>query len=354
MRVIVTGGCGFIGSHLIRKLLDIKKIKILNIDKFGYASDHSNIDEKLVTCNQSNYHFQKLDLSNKEELISVVENFEPDLIMHLAAESHVDRSIDNPSEFISSNIIGTYNLLEASRNYFRQLDQHKRSKFRFHHISTDEVFGSLGELGQFSEETAYDPRSPYSASKASSDHLVRAWYHTYNLPIVVTNCSNNFGPWQFPEKLIPLVITKAINNEIIPIYGDGNNIRDWLYVEDHVDGLILAATKGTIGHSYCIGGYGEETNKNIVHKICNILDKERPANKSYRSLIKFVKDRPGHDKRYSINSKKIKEELGWDAHYGLDKGLEETVKWYLEHLDWVKKTLEKSNYEGERIGLKSS
>ena len=336
MNIIVTGGCGFIGSHLIRKLLSKEDIKIVNIDKFGYASNHKSIEEVICNNNKHRYIFKKIDLADKNELVNVFESFQPDLVMHLAAESHVDRSIYNPSVFIESNIVGTFNLLETTRNYYGKLSLGKKSKFRFHHISTDEVFGSLGDSGTFCEESPYDPRSPYSASKASSDHLVKAWFHTFELPIIITNCSNNFGPWQFPEKLIPVVIKKALSHESIPIYGDGSNIRDWLYVEDHVDGLLLAATQGNIGESYCIGGYGEETNKNIVLKICDLLDQEIPFNSSYKSLIKYVRDRPGHDKRYSINSNKIKDQLGWKAKYGLDKGLKETVKWYLDNQEWIK------------------
>jgi dTDP-D-glucose 4,6-dehydratase len=270
--------------------------------------------------------------------------------MHLAAESHVDRSIVSPGHFIESNILGTFNLLESCRKFFDSLSIEKKSKFIFHHISTDEVFGSLGEKGRFSESTPYDPRSPYSASKASSDHLVRSWYHTYGLPVIITNCSNNFGPWQFPEKLIPLVTLKAIQKEPIPLYGDGSNIRDWLFVEDHVDALLLAALKGKVGETYCIGGYGEKSNKEIVLKICEILDNEIPNQSPHNQLIKYVLDRPGHDKRYAIDPSKIENELGWEPKYGLEKGLRKTVLWYLKNYDWCQNIFKKGNYRLERLG----
>ena len=270
---------------------------------------------------------------NRSKIINLIK---PDLVMHLAAESHVDRSINSPWEFIESNVIGTYNLLEASRSYFNKLNGGKKSNFRFHHISTDEVFGSLSDIGTFSEKTPYDPRSPYSASKASSDHLVRAWHHTYNFPIIITNCSNNFGPWQYPEKLIPLTISKAINLQTIPIYGDGSNVRDWLFVDDHVDALIISATKGEIGETYCIGGFGERTNLQVVKKICDILDVFCPQNIKYSELMSFVKDRPGHDKRYSINSEKIQSKLNWYPKYSFDEALEKTIKWYLENKEFLK------------------
>ncbi len=351
MKIIVTGGCGFIGSNLIRKLLLNKDIYIFNIDKYGYASDHDAIDNILKETNNSNYKFIKLDLKEKNNLSELINSISPNVIMHLAAESHVDRSIDFPSIFIESNIIGTFNLLEAAREYMKGLNDKQRSNFIFHHISTDEVFGSLTESGKFFEKSPYDPRSPYSASKASSDHLVRSYFHTYGLPVIVTNCSNNFGPWQYPEKLIPLVIKKAINSEKIPIYGDGKNIRDWLFVEDHVDALLLCAFGGKSGETYCIGGYGENTNKFVVEKICDILDKESPQLYSYKSLISYVKDRPGHDRRYAVDSSKITKELGWKPKYGFKKGLEKTVKWYLKNNEWCTKILLKSKYNCERIGL---
>ena len=350
MKILITGGCGFIGGALIRKLLTTTDHEVLNLDKFGYASDHLSIDQTINQLKTNKYKLFKIDLNNKNKLEEIIQNFEPDLIMHLAAESHVDRSIESPEHFIESNILGTFNLLESCRKFFYSLNIEKKSKFIFHHISTDEVFGSLGEKGRFSESTPYDPRSPYSASKASSDHLVRSWYHTYGLPVIVTNCSNNFGPWQFPEKLIPLVTLKAIQKEPIPLYGDGSNIRDWLFVEDHVDALLLAALKGKVGETYCIGGHGEKSNKEIVLKICEILDNEIPNQSPHNQLIEYVLDRPGHDKRYAIDPSKIENELGWKPKYGLEKGLRKTVLWYLKNYDWCQNIFKKGNYRLERLG----
>jgi len=326
MKILVTGGCGFIGINLLNKLLSNNDFSIFNIDKLGYASN-SLFNKKL--SNKTNYHFYQLDLIKDKELDIIFEKIKPDLVMHLAAESHVDRSISSPRIFIESNIIGTYNLLESSRRYYESLNIEKKLQFRFHHISTDEVFGSLDEDGKFSEETPYDPRSPYSASKASSDHLVRSWFHTYGLPIIITNCSNNFGPWQYPEKLIPLTILKANKSEKIPIYGDGSNIRDWLYVEDHVEALILAATKGEIGETYCIGGFGEKTNLEVVKNICQILDVLSPKEIEHHELITFIEDRKGHDKRYSINPHKIQSKLDWEPKYSFEEALLKTIKWYI-------------------------
>ncbi len=350
MKILITGGCGFIGGALIRKLLTTTNHEILNIDKFGYASDHLSIDQTINQLKTNKYKLFKIDLNNKKNVEEIIQNFEPDLIMHLAAESHVDRSIESPEHFIESNILGTFNLLESCRKFFNSLNKEKKSKFIFHHISTDEVFGSLGEKGRFSESTPYDPRSPYSASKASSDHLVRSWYHTYGLPVIVTNCSNNFGPWQFPEKLIPLVTLKAIQKETIPLYGDGSNIRDWLFVEDHVDALLLAAFKGKVGETYCIGGYGEKSNKEIVLKICEILDNEIPSQSPHNQYIRYVLDRPGHDQRYAIDPSKLENELGWEPKYGLEKGLRKTVLWYLKNYDWCQNIFKKGNYRLERLG----
>ena len=344
-RVLVTGGAGFIGGCVVRRLLSEAGAQVFNLDKFSYASDLSSIGE------HANHHFLRVDLADAQATHAAVMQADPDLVMHLAAESHVDRSIDGPAAFIESNITGTFNLLQAVRSHWGALPEERCEKFRFHHISTDEVFGSLGEHGRFSETTAYDPRSPYSASKAASDHLVSAWHHTYGLPVVLTNCSNNYGPWQFPEKLIPVVILKALAGEPIPLYGDGSNVRDWLYVEDHVDALLLAATCGEIGRSYCVGGYGERTNKQVVEMICTLMDKLRPDGSPHARLIKLMADRPGHDRRYAIDSTRISTELGWKPRHDFSKGLEATVSWYIDHLDWCMRVRERSGYGGERIGL---
>ncbi len=346
-RILVTGGAGFIGSCLIRRLLKDKSLTIFNLDKCGYASDLSSI-ESLFPGDR--HKLLRVDLVNPEETNLAIRKADPDFVFHLAAESHVDRSIDSPDTFIKSNTLGTFNLLEAVRCHFERLSKERQSHFRFHHISTDEVFGTLGEIGRFSETTPYDPRSPYSASKASSDHFVNAWHHTYGLPIVLTNCSNNFGPWQFPEKLIPMVIIKALQGKEIPLYGDGSNIRDWLFVEDHVDALLLAATCGKVGESYCVGGYGERSNKEVVHDICSLLDIRQPRKSSYKNLIHFVKDRPGHDHRYAIDSTLINKELCWQPKHNFQEGISITLDWYLENLDWCNKVFKKSGYLGERLG----
>tara|TARA_Y100000991_G_C21975203_1_gene351829 strand:- start:2874 stop:3917 length:1044 start_codon:yes stop_codon:yes gene_type:complete len=346
MRILVTGGSGFIGSHLIRRLLKDKKNLVFNIDKIGYASIPDLLDtvpKEDVFKGIGKYELLKIDLANKIETENALIHASPDIVFHLAAESHVDRSIDGPEVFIYSNIIGTFNLLESSRDYWNKLDPKRKENFRFQHISTDEVFGSLGNTGSFEEKTSYDPRSPYSASKASSDHLVRSWHHTFGLPVLLSNCSNNFGPWQFPEKLIPLSILKTYLNQPIPIYGDGKNIRDWLFIDDHIEALLLIAKKGKIGESYCIGGQGERTNKEVVMKICEIMDRFYPNDSPHQNLIQYVSDRPGHDKRYSINPKKIKNQLNWQPKYYFDEALEKTVKWYLSNLDWLKKNLDKKH-----------
>jgi len=312
IKVLITGGAGFIGGALIRKLLKESNYNIFNLDNLSYSGDLQSIDSLIQSLGknaQKRYKFIKGDISNKETVENVIQETKPELIFHLAAETHVDKSIICPENFILSNILGTFNLLESSLNYYKKIDPEKQKKFKFIHISTDEVFGSLPQNGFFNENTKYDPRSPYSASKASSDHLVKAWFHTYGLPCIITNCSNNYGPWQYPEKLIPNIISKAIQQKNISIYGSGKNIRDWLYVEDHIDAILLIADKGLPGKNYCIGGNNEKTNLDVAEKICNYLDEINPQVNSHKSLIKFVKDRAGHDFRYAIDASLIKQEL---------------------------------------------
>ena len=348
MRILVTGGAGFIGGAVVRKLLKSEDNVVFNLDKLGYASDLTSINELNIKDISKKYFFINIDLSNAEATNNAVRKADPDLIMHLAAESHVDRSIDSPRAFLESNVLATFNLLEAAREHFANLPIERKNIFRFQHISTDEVFGSLGYSGKFSENTPYDPRSPYSSTKASSDHLVRAWYHTYNLPVVITNCSNNFGPWQFPEKLIPVVILKAINNQSIPLYGDGQNIRDWLFVEDHVEALVKVSKEGIIGESYCVGGNSEKTNLEIIELICEKIDLKLNCDISKKKLIKFVSDRPGHDKRYAINAEKIQKELKWNPTTGFEKGLDLTIDWYIKNQDWCKKVSGNKFYTDSR------
>ena len=343
MRILITGGAGFIGSAVVRKAIK-EGHTIKNIDKLTYAACLESLDS---ICDHPNYSFEKIDVCNRDDLIDCFNRFKPDAIMHLAAESHVDRSIDAPSTFIYTNIIGTYEILEASRHFWKKEGQPE--SFRFHHISTDEVYGSLEATGLFTEKTPYDPKSPYSASKASSDHLVRAWHETYGLPIVLTNCSNNYGPFHFPEKLIPVVIIKAISGEKIPIYGTGDNIRDWLYVEDHADALLSVIKDGEIGRSYNIGGKNEATNLELVQKICVLLDNLQPQKTPYADQITFVTDRPGHDQRYAIDPSRIINELNWKPSVTLDEGLRKTVLWYLENKDWWK-ALQDREGVGSRLG----
>ena len=336
--VLVTGGAGFIGGAVVRRLLRESQATIYNLDKMGYASDLVSINQTMseIGADHADRHqLLKVDLVNAAEVEEAVERANPDLVMHLAAESHVDRSIEGPSAFVESNIIGTFNLLQAVRNRWEKLQSPRKDSFRFHHISTDEVFGSLGPNGRFSETTPYDPRSPYSASKASSDHLVSAWFHTYGLPVVLTNCSNNYGPWQYPEKLIPVVINKCLKKQTIPVYGDGMNIRDWLHVEDHVSALLLAALFGTLGQSYCVGGYGERSNMDVVKAICRQVDELMPNDLPNESLITSVKDRLGHDRRYAIDHTKIETELGWSPEYTFEDGIKSTIEWYIGNQDWI-------------------
>ncbi len=348
-KILITGGAGFIGGALIRNLLINTESVILNIDKFGYASDLSGINS--TNYAQTRHKHLKINLVNKNDIDQALKTFQPNLIIHLAAESHVDRSISNPLSFIDSNILGTFNLLESSRNYWENLNLEKKNIFRFHHVSTDEVFGSLKKNDFFNEKSRYSPRSPYSASKACSDHLVRSWHHTYGLPIVITNCSNNYGPYQFPEKLIPLTILKALNGDAIPIYGDGSNERDWLYVEDHVNAIIKTLTFANIGETYCIGGNEIKSNLEVAEYICKILDEFVPKETPYKNLISFVKDRPGHDQRYAIKSSKIKGELKWEPTYNFENGLRETINWYLKNLKWCKTVMKNSGYKGTRLGI---
>ena len=343
-RILVTGGAGFIGGALVRRLLRETDAIVFNLDKLGYASDLSSIGE------HPRHQLLKVDLVNAEATAAAIQQADPDLVFHLAAESHVDRSISGPGAFIESNVQGTFNLLQAARNHWEQLPGERKQQFRFQHISTDEVFGSLGATGRFSETTPYDPRSPYSASKAASDHLVRAWHHTYGMPVVLTNCSNNYGPWQFPEKLIPVVILKAVAGESIPLYGDGQNVRDWLFVEDHVDALLLVAQKGQIGESYCVGGFGERSNKEVVLEICNLLDQYRPSDAPYFALVTPVGDRPGHDRRYAIDSSRISSDLGWQPKHSFANGIAATLRWYLDNLAWCDRVCKQAGYFGNRLG----
>ena len=348
--VLVTGGAGFIGSNLVRYLLMNTDYNVINVDKLTYAG---NLESLADIHNNPKYIFKKVDICDARQLKNIFDQNLPDMVMHLAAESHVDRSIDGPAEFVSTNILGTFNLLQTALRYFNKLKAEKKESFRFLHVSTDEVFGTLGEKGSFSEESAYHPNSPYSASKASSDHFVRAWHHTYNLPILITNCSNNFGPYQFPEKLIPVIILNALKGKPLPVYGKGENIRDWLYVEDHVRALLTVVEKGIIGQTYNIGARNEQTNLALVKKICSLLDRlvSKAQGPRYAELITFVQDRPGHDLRYAIDPTKIESELGWKPVYSFDAALEKTVKWYLQNQTWCEHIFEKS-YSLQRQGLK--
>jgi dTDP-glucose 4,6-dehydratase len=349
MRVIVTGGAGFIGSALVRYLVLERGYEVLNIDALTYAG---YLPSLTAVEGKPNYRFLHANICDGPAMQQAISGFRPDRIMHLAAESHVDRSITGAADFIATNVIGTFILLEAARDYWVGLQGEARDRFRFHHVSTDEVYGSLGEEGLFTEQTPYDPSSPYSASKASSDHLVKAWQRTYGLPVVVSNCSNNYGPYHFPEKLIPLTILNALAGERLPVYGKGENVRDWLYVEDHARALDLIAERGRVGETYNVGGRNERRNIDVVRRICAVLDELMPANRPREELIEFVTDRPGHDARYAIDATKLETELGWRAQEDFDSGIEKTVQWYLDNEWWWRPLRER--YAGQRLGLLNS
>lgn len=345
MKILVTGGAGFIGSAVCRYIINQTSDEVVNLDALTYAADLSTLDS---ISENDRYSFERADIRNTEQLDTVFEKHKPDTVMHLAAESHVDRSIDGPAVFIETNIVGTYNMLQAARKYYESLGDYAREIFRFHHISTDEVYGSLGDEGTFEEGDAYEPNSPYSASKASSDHLVRAWYETFGLPVVISNCSNNYGPYQFPEKLIPVLTLNALEGKKLPIYGKGENVRDWLHVEDHAEALYLILTKGRIGEKYNVGGAAEKRNIEIAKTVCAIMDELAPKGYKHEELITFVADRPGHDHRYAINFSKIKKELGWSPKHNFETGLKDTVKWYLDNQEWWKNIA--SGAYKERLG----
>jgi dTDP-glucose 4,6-dehydratase len=347
--LLITGGAGFIGSNLVRYLIGLKKYRVVNLDKLTYAG---NVESLGSLTEHPDHIFVEGGIEDRDLTFDLMNRYKPASIMNLAAETHVDRSIDNPDIFVETNVVGVSNLLRSALKYWRELDEESKKSFRFLHISTDEVYGSLGMEGFFTEETPYSPRSPYSASKASSDHLVRAYYHTYGLPVLVTNCSNNYGPYQFPEKLIPLIILNAIDGKKLPVYGAGKNVRDWLYVEDHCSALVRVMEKAKSGETYNIGGFNEKTNIDMVRSICSILDEIKPRNDGvkYSEQITFVEDRPGHDLRYAIDASKISKELNWNVTETLESGLRKTVKWYLENRDWCMKVTD-GKYERERLGL---
>lgn len=356
--ILVTGGAGFIGSAVVRFLIENTQHTVVNVDKLTYAG---NLESLASVANSKRYSFEQVDICDSVELSRVFKLHQPDIVMHLAAESHVDRSIDGPGEFVQTNVVGTYTLLSEAQQYWSELDNVKQKTFRFHHISTDEVYGDLPhpdeweqdeKLPLFTELTPYAPSSPYSASKASSDHLVRSWQRTYNFPTLITNCSNNYGPYHFPEKLIPLVILNALAGRELPVYGKGNQIRDWLYVEDHARALVLVALEGHVGETYNIGGHNEKQNLEVVTTICSILDEVKPKDSKYADQIKFVQDRPGHDMRYAIDASKIQRELGWKPQETFESGIRKTVEWYIGNETWWK-AVQDGSYQGQRLGIKS-
>ncbi|MDJ0036575.1 dTDP-glucose 4,6-dehydratase [Pantoea allii] len=339
MKILVTGGAGFIGSAVVRHIINDTRDEVMVVDKLTYAG---NLESLKSVSDDARYHFCQADICDGQAMEKILNEFQPEAVMHLAAESHVDRSITGPAEFVQTNVVGTYTLLEACRHYWSNLTDEAKQAFRFHHISTDEVYGDLphpdeqpGELPLFTEDTPYAPSSPYSSTKAASDHLVRAWGRTYNLPIIVTNCSNNYGPYHFPEKLIPLIISNALEGKTLPIYGKGDQIRDWLYVEDHARALYVVVTKAVTGSTYNIGGHNEKKNLDVVLSVCDLLDEMRPKDASYREQIKYVNDRPGHDRRYAIDASKMKRDLGWMPVETFETGLKKTVEWYLNNSEWV-------------------
>ncbi|AIZ33597.1 dTDP-glucose 4,6-dehydratase [Pseudomonas parafulva] len=359
MKILVTGGAGFIGSAVVRHVIEHTEDSVVNLDKLTYAGNLESLD---AISGNDRYRFEQVDICDRAAVDQVLARHQPDVIMHLAAESHVDRSIDGPSDFIQTNIVGTYTLLEAARAYWSGLSAEGKARFKFHHISTDEVYGDLeGPTDLFTEQTPYAPSSPYSASKASSDHLVRAWHRTYGLPVVVTNCSNNYGPFHFPEKLIPLMILNALEGKALPVYGSGAQVRDWLYVDDHARALYTVVTQGGVGQTYNIGGHNERRNLDVVHAICSLLDELRPVDKNpavsgiarYADLIKHVADRPGHDLRYAIDASKIEADLGWKPQETFESGIRKTVSWYLDNLQWCQR-VQDGSYQRERLGAQVS